>query len=65
MNKTIEITISPKGETRIETKGFSGAECRVASQFVEQALGQRTSEQLKGEFYRGEQQASQDLRQSS
>ena len=64
MNKTIEITISPKGETKIETKGFSGAECRLASQFVEVALGQRTAEQMTGEFYNA-QQANQDLRQSS
>ena len=64
MNKTIEITIGPKGETKVETKGFAGSECRDASRFVEQALGQRTAEQLTGEFYQG-QQTSQDLRQSS
>ncbi len=62
--KTIEITISPKGETKIETKGFSGTECRLASQFVEVALGQRTSEQMTGEYYNA-QQTSNDLRQSS
>ncbi len=64
MSKTIEIVVGPKGETRVETKGFNGPECRIASQFIEQALGQRTSEQLKGEFYDG-QQTGQDLRQSS
>ena len=63
MNKTIEITIGPKGETTVQTKGFSGPECRDASKFVEQALGQRTAEQLTAEFYQG-QQTSQDLRQS-
>ena len=40
-NKIIEVIVSPKGETRIETKGFSGAECRDASKFIEQALGHR------------------------
>ena len=64
MNKTIEIVVSPKGETRAETKGFSGGECRLASQFVEQALGKLTSEQLTSEFYNA-QQVDQDLRQSS
>ena len=64
MSKTIEITVGPKGETRVETKGFVGTECRIVSQFVEQALGQRTSERLKSEFYTA-QQASNDLRQSS
>ncbi len=63
MNKTIEITIGPKGDTKVETKGFSGGECRDASKFVEQALGQRTAETLTAEFHQG-QQTGQDLRQS-
>ncbi|HEV3302407.1 MAG TPA: DUF2997 domain-containing protein [Planctomycetaceae bacterium] len=49
--KTIEITITPAGQTSVETKGFSGAECRQASEFIEKALGQRTGERLTGEFY--------------
>ena len=61
--KTIEITVSPKGETKVETKGFAGAECREASRFVEQALGRTTAEKLTAEFYQG-QQADQALRQS-
>jgi hypothetical protein len=65
LNKTIEITVSPNGEIKIETKGFSGAQCRIASQFVEEALGQRTAEQMTGEFYRDQHQVSQDIRQSS
>ncbi|QDV35552.1 DUF2997 domain-containing protein [Tautonia plasticadhaerens] len=64
MSKVIEITVGPKGETRVETKGFSGGECRIASQYVEQALGRRTAEQMTAEFYQGQQQASQGLRQS-
>lgn len=51
MSKIIEIVISPKGETTVTTKGFTGGECREASKFVEQALGQRTGERLTGEFY--------------
>ena len=49
--KTIEITVSPKGEARIETRGFTGPECREASRFLEQALGQSTTEQLTTEFH--------------
>ena len=56
MSKTIEIVVSPNGQTQVKTKGFTGSECRQASQFIEQALGQRTSEQLTSEFH---QQASQ------
>jgi hypothetical protein len=48
---TIEIVISPKGETRVETKGFSGPVCRDASKFIETALGQRLSEQPTAELY--------------
>lgn len=39
MTKIIEVIVSPKGETKIETKGFVGGECRQASRFIEQALG--------------------------
>ena len=49
--KKIILTVSPKGETKIETKGFSSGECREASRFIEQALGQPVGEQLTPEFY--------------
>jgi len=51
LSKSIEIIISPNGQTRVETKGFSGSECRQASQFIEKALGQQTDELLKAEFH--------------
>ena len=51
MSKTIEIIVAPDGQSRVETKGFSRSECQTASQFVEQALGRSTDEQLKPEFY--------------
>ena len=56
MNKTIEITVSPTGQTNVQTKGFIGGECREASRFVEEALGQRTSETLTAEFHQVVQQ---------
>ncbi|QDU94473.1 DUF2997 domain-containing protein [Lignipirellula cremea] len=51
MNKTIEIIVAPNGQTRVETQGFVGSECRDASRFIEQALGQQTDELLKAEFH--------------
>jgi hypothetical protein len=60
--KTIEITISPTGHTKVETRGFTGGECREASRFVEQALGARTAETLTAEHHQG-QQTAQELRQ--
>jgi Protein of unknown function (DUF2997) len=64
LKKTIEITISATGETTVETKGFTGGECREASRFVENALGQRTAEQLTGEFYQSG-PVNRDIRQSN
>ena len=49
--RIVEITVSPKGETNIETKGFSGSECQKASQFLAKALGRKASEQLKPEYH--------------
>ena len=49
--KIIEIVVSPQGETTVQTKGFTGGECRDASKFLEQALGQRTGERLTSEFH--------------
>lgn len=51
MSQTIEVVVAPNGETRVETKGFIGARCRAASEFLERALGASTGERLKPEFY--------------
>ncbi|WP_254508973.1 DUF2997 domain-containing protein [Anatilimnocola floriformis] len=51
MTKIIEVIVSPKGETKIETKGFVGGECRQASRFIEQALGAQAREKLTAEFH--------------
>jgi hypothetical protein len=61
--KIIEITVDSKGQTKIETRGFTGGECREASRFIEQALGQRTDEKLTAEF-RENQTTDQQLKQS-
>jgi hypothetical protein len=50
-SRTIEVIVSPKGETKIETRGFAGSSCQAASRFLEQALGTRSAEQLTSEFY--------------
>ena len=64
MSKTIEITVLPNGETKVETKGFVGSQCRQASQFLEQALGNVTNEVLTTEFHQSASSSSQiDQRQ--
>ena len=49
--KLIEIVVSPTGQTDVQTKGFSGGDCREASKFLEEALGQRVNETLTAEFH--------------
>ena len=51
MSRVIEVTISPQGETTIQTKGFVGSECLQASKFLEQALGVVASEHKTAEFH--------------
>ena len=51
MSKTIEIVVTPTGQTQVQTRGFVGSECRQASEFIEKALGTRTQEQLTSEFH--------------
>ena len=60
--KVIKITVDPKGQLKVETRGFTGGECREASRFIEQALGQRIDEKLTSEFYQ-DQVTDQQLRQ--
>jgi hypothetical protein len=62
MTRIIEVTVSPKGDTTIQTKGFVGGDCLQASKFLEQALGVVASESKTGEFYQAaaaEQQVEQ------
>lgn len=58
--KTIEILVSPEGESKIETRGFGGESCRDATRFLEQALGQCSQEVLTAEFHQA-QPATQSL----
>jgi hypothetical protein len=51
VNKIIEIIVAPNGQTKVETKGFTGNQCQHASKFIEQALGKRTDEKLTAEFH--------------
>ena len=49
--RIIEIVISPKGETTVQTKGFAGADCLQASKWLEQALGIATNDNKTAEYY--------------
>jgi hypothetical protein len=49
--KTIEVVISPTGETKLQTSGFTGGSCREASAFLEAALGAKQSDQPTSEAF--------------
>ena len=53
MPRIIEVTITSKGETTVQTKGFSGGDCLQASKFLEQALGIATTDRKTAEFFQG------------
>lgn len=62
MPRIIEVTVSPNGETTIQTRGFAGGECLQASKFLEQALGVVASDQKTAEYFQG-QQTQQEINQ--
>jgi DUF2997 family protein len=51
MSRVIELIVSPKGETTVQTKGYSGSSCLQASQWLEKALGTVAAESKTSEFY--------------
>jgi len=49
--RIIEVTVSPQGETSIQTKGYAGSDCLHASRWLEQALGIAGAERKTAEYY--------------
>ena len=44
--KTIEIVVDPKGDVQVKTLGFVGRTCKLASAFLEKALGKVTQDKV-------------------
>ena len=59
---TIEIRVSPTGETEVETRGFSGPACLKASRFIEQSLGKVVQDRKTGEYHATDTSVRQELR---
>ena len=57
--RVIEVTVSPTGQTTVQTKGYTGSECQQASKWLEQALGIATAEQKTAEFYQATERQQQ------
>jgi hypothetical protein len=60
MPRVIEVTVTPKGETTVQTKGFSGSDCLQASKFLETTLGIITADRRTAEFYQVAQSQQQE-----
>lgn len=63
MPQIIEVTVSPQGETVVQTKGFAGSDCLAASRWLEEALGLATAERRTAEFYAVQQSTQQHVEQ--
>ena len=63
MPRIIEVTVSPRGVTTVQTSGYAGGDCLQASRFLEQALGVPLAEAKTAEFYQA-QAAEEPLKQS-
>ena len=49
---TIEVTVSPAGEIKLQTKGYAGRTCFDAARDIELALGEQLGPaQRTGEFF--------------
>jgi hypothetical protein len=59
MPRLIEVVVSPKGDTTVQTRGYLGAECLQASKFLEDALGIATTDRKTAEFYASAQTEAQ------
>jgi hypothetical protein len=53
--KKITISISPVGDVKVETKGFSGSTCKAETAEFEKSLGKTTRDKPTGEAYHNEQ----------
>ncbi len=51
MKPTIEVTVSPTGELKIDAVGFKGADCEKATRYLEEALGVVGQKVKKPEFH--------------
>jgi hypothetical protein len=51
MPRVIEVIVSPSGETTVQTKGYTGADCQHASRFLEEALGLVAADRKTTEYY--------------
>lgn len=52
--KSIEVTVDPEGQVRIEAVGFVGGSCALATKALEEAMGHAGKKTKKPAFYQVE-----------
>jgi hypothetical protein len=57
--RTIEVTVSPSGEISIEAVAFKGADCEMATKYLEEALGAVVTRTRKPEYHQRSRQVAQ------
>lgn len=57
--RTIEVLISSTGETTVQTRGYTGADCLQASKWLERSVGTVTTDQRTAEFYQADEARQQ------
>jgi hypothetical protein len=60
---SIEITISPTGETKIDAVGYTGRSCADATKAIEKAIGKTASDERKAEYSQSPVKASKNVGQ--
>ncbi|QEG24779.1 DUF2997 domain-containing protein [Mariniblastus fucicola] len=54
--RTIEVTVSPDGQSKVEAIGYQGNTCREATKVFREALGASKTETKKPELYESQNQ---------
>jgi hypothetical protein len=62
MPRIIEVVVSPQGEMTVQTKGYAGTDCLLATKFLEQSLGVVAADHKTAEFH-AQAAAEQQVRQ--
>ena len=63
MPKTLEVIVSPNGETTVRTRGYTGSDCAEATRALERELGLVVRDQQTAEFYQTSTSQQQNLSQ--
>lgn len=60
--KRIEVIVTPTGEVKLESRGYSGADCIAATKALEEALGVKESDKKTTEYF-GQSSQQQEIKQ--